>query len=75
MRRSAELMKDWKIPVPAELAGKIEMVLTDPLTRKPKYGARVKLIEGLLKNWLDQIAGTPEPQRHPIPSLDELRSM
>lgn len=75
MRRNNELLKDWKIPIPAVTAGKVEMVLMDPITGQPKYGARTKLLEHLLDHWLDFIAGKPEPERKPLPTLEELRSL
>lgn len=74
MRRT-ELMKKWKVPVPATIAGAVELVLCDPLTRQPKYGARTTLIAALLENWLDTIAEKPLSERKPIPSLEELRSL
>lgn len=74
MRRSVELMKNWKVPIPATVAGKVEMVLTDPLTHQPKYGARTKLLTALLEHWLDQTAGKPADECRPLPTLEELRS-
>lgn len=47
-----DLMKDWKIPLPATLAGAVEFELFDPLTKKPRYGERSKLIAFLLAEWL-----------------------
>ena len=75
MRRRHELLRDWKIPVPATTAGKIEMVLGDPITGVPKYGARTKLIASLLEHWLDTVAGKPLAERSPLPSVEELRSL
>jgi hypothetical protein len=75
MRRSHDLMKPWKIPLNASLAGRVEMVLGDPLTGQPKYGARTRLINDLLEHWLDVIAGKPAPERRPLPSLEEIRSI
>lgn len=73
-RKNPELIKKWKIPVLAELAGKIEMCTMDPLTREAKYGARTVLIEALLNYWLDVQAGKPEDQRTRLPTIEELRS-
>ena len=47
-----DLMKDWKIPLPATLAGAVEYELLDTNTRKPRYGQRSKLIAHLLAEWL-----------------------
>lgn len=49
---SPDLMKDWKIPLPATLAGSVEFELLDPLTGKPRYGERSRLVAALLQNWL-----------------------
>lgn len=46
------LMKDWKIPLDASLAGAIEFELMDPITKKPRYGERSKLVGYLLAQWL-----------------------
>lgn len=70
--RHDELAKPWKIPVNATLAGKIEFMLSDPLTHKPGYGARKALIEALLEWWVAREAGNPLPD---VPSLESLRSL
>lgn len=46
------LMKDWKIPLDASLAGAVEFELMDPITKKPRYGERSKLVAALLADWL-----------------------
>ena len=51
-RFSPDLRRDWKIPLPATLAGAVEFELLDPLTKKPRYGERSKLIAQLLSDWL-----------------------
>jgi len=68
------LVKQWKITIQAALAGKMEMVLDDPITRRPIYGRRRELTEALYRNWLDREAGKPEAERSHVPSLLELRS-
>lgn len=68
-------MKNWKIPVPAETAGKIEFVLRDPLTKQPKYGARTVLVSRLLEFWLDQLSGKSVDECQPLPSLEELQRL
>jgi hypothetical protein len=47
-----DLTKDWKLPLPASLAGAVEFELLDPLTNKPRYGQRSKLVTHLLAVWL-----------------------
>lgn len=66
-----DLQKPWKLNLSASLAGKIEYMLSDPLTKKPIYGARVKLVEALLECWIAEQEG--RPVLPPVPSLEELR--
>ena len=47
-----DLMIDWKVPLPATLAGSVEHELMDPITGKPRYGERSRLIAYLLADWL-----------------------
>lgn len=47
-----DLSKDWKVVLPATLAGAVEFELLDPATRKPRYGERSRLIAALLHQWL-----------------------
>lgn len=47
-----DLIKVWKINLPATLAGKVEFILWDNLHGKPQYGERSKLIQALLTEWL-----------------------
>lgn len=49
-----DLTKYWKICLPATLAGTVELYLMDPIHKKPAYGARAKLIEQLLSDWVSQ---------------------
>lgn len=63
---------DWKILLPAPLAGRIEYMLTDPIHNKPIYGARAKLIRALLENWIAEQSQSPPT---PVPSLMELRAI
>lgn len=43
---------EWKVSIPSSIAAPVELILTDPLTGKPRHGARAKLIAELLNNWL-----------------------
>ena len=47
-----DLTKNWKVSLPATLAGTVEFYLFDPLHKKPMYGSRGKLITALLENWV-----------------------
>ena len=43
---------EWKISIPQSIAAPVELILSDPLTGKPKHGARSRLLAELLNNWL-----------------------
>lgn len=72
-RRNPDFMKDWKIPISATLAGRMEYVLTDNITKRPIYGARTRLLSALLERWLEEQKGTPHSELPHVPSLAELR--
>ena len=48
---SGELRVEWKISLPATLAARVEMLMLDPATSKPKYGVRSALVTQLLEAW------------------------
>ncbi len=73
--RNDELLKPWKCAISAEIAGQVEFALTDPVTKKPRYGSRKALLEGLLAWWLAREAGLPPDQFPDVPSLEQLRSL
>ena len=64
------LRVDFKVSLPAALAAEIDLMFNDPLTNRPKYGARAKLVQSLLEDWLSRQRG--EAGR-PVPTLEELR--
>jgi hypothetical protein len=47
-----DLSKDWKVVLPATLAGSVEFELLDAATGKPRYGERSRLVAYLLQQWL-----------------------
>lgn len=49
-----ESITKWKIDVKTSLAARIEHRLMDPMTRKPRYGMRTKLINALLERYLNE---------------------
>jgi len=63
-----DLTKNWKISLPATLAGTVEFYLFDPLHKKPLYGSRGRLITELLEKWVDdqkRLAAASQPDyRH-----------
>jgi hypothetical protein len=68
--RKPYLRADWKLSLPAELAARIDLMLEDPLTRKPKYAARARLAEALFRRWIAESTGEDTPS---VPSLADLR--
>lgn len=49
-----DLTKQWKISLPATLAGTVEFYLFDTLHKKPRYGSRAELIKRLLEGWVEE---------------------
>lgn len=64
------LRVDFKVSLPAHLAAEVDFLFTDPLTNRPTYGSRAKLIQALLEWWLARERG--ETEKH-VPTLEELR--
>lgn len=65
-----DLIRPWKLGLPATLAGRVEFALSDPLTKRPIYGSRNHLVEKLLEWWLARESGSELP---PVPTLLDLR--
>ncbi len=42
----------WEIAIPTSLATQVELLLSDPLLGKPKYGTRSALMTKLIRDWL-----------------------
>ena len=42
----------WKLRIPQEIAVQIELVLMDPATQKPRYGAKSLLVSQLLQRYI-----------------------
>lgn len=59
-----DLTKNWKISLPATLAGTVEFYLFDPLHKKPLYGSRAKLIAELLEKWVAEQKTLAKEQEH-----------
>lgn len=47
-----EQIKNWKVGLPAPLAGRVELALWDRINNKPAYGKRSDLIAELLELWV-----------------------
>jgi hypothetical protein len=50
---------NWKVQVPETTAGPIELLLCNPLTGRPQYGARGALVTRLLDEWLARVRANP----------------
>lgn len=57
-----DLTKQWKVSLPATLAGTVEFYLFDLIHNKPIYGSRSKLITDLLSGWVEQQAALARAQ-------------
>ena len=68
-RCNPDLSKDWKIVLPATLAGSVEFELLDPATSKPRYGERSRLIAYLLSQWLASRGRNVPIDEMPSPDL------
>ena len=44
---------EWKFHIPVDLAAQVELLLKDPVRDKVKYGERSKLLETLLRQWIE----------------------
>jgi len=53
---SPNLRSDWKLSIDATVAAEVAILLTDPVTKKEKYGARSRLIQELLKGYLTSLS-------------------
>lgn len=67
-----DLIRSWKVCIPATLAGATEHLLFDHIHNRPIYASRSKLIVTLLEIWHDHLAGRPTRS---LPSLDEVRNV
>lgn len=43
---------EWKSHIPTPIAAKVDIFLLDPVSLKPRYGARSALVTQLLIQWL-----------------------
>lgn len=52
----------WKVSLPTRTAARVEMRLSNISGTGPQYGARSKLINALLEEWLDLPEGDQQSQ-------------
>ena len=45
---------EWKLSLPSSVASEVALFLADPLTGRPRHGARAQLVTQLLRRWLEE---------------------
>lgn len=56
--RNPTLMAAWKLYMPAPLTARVEMLLLDPSTNKPRHGERARLTGLLWEEYLARMSGS-----------------
>lgn len=51
--RSLKRKTHWHLMIDEDLANTIDILHIDPLTQRPRYGARAELISQLLRDWVE----------------------
>lgn len=46
---------EWKCMIPVNIAAQVDSILLDPVTGRPRYGARSELVTQLLNHWLSTL--------------------
>lgn len=57
----------WKVTLPLDLAGRVELALMNKQTGRPVYGLRSQLVRELLQDWVasgDQPLKDPQEAEH-----------
>jgi hypothetical protein len=77
-RRASSLRANWKLSLPAPLAARIDLLLLDPLTSKPKYAERARITTQLWEDYLNRLMNeayhSSEGTLHiPLPDAPHLR--
>lgn len=49
---------NWALSIPTSVAAKTDLLLLDPLTNKPRYGSRSKLVTTLLRDHFRKLETT-----------------
>ena len=53
---AADPSLEWKISIKQSIAGRLELLLADPVTGKIGHGKRSRLINALLSEYLNKIS-------------------
>lgn len=67
--RKPYIRAEFKVSLPAALVAEVDILLNDPLTNRPKYGARARLVESLLRAYLARLKGQEEEKP---PTVEQL---
>lgn len=59
--RKPRAFKIWNLCISEDIAGKIDIVLTDPLTGRTRFGARSQLVTRLLAQELERLSAHQQP--------------
>ena len=51
--RRKDRVARWKLSINEEIAAKVDLYMFDPITLRPRYGERSRLVEQLLTEWLE----------------------
>jgi len=54
--RNPDLRTNWKLSMPAPIAARVDLLLLDPLTGKPKYAERSRITAALWEQYLAQLS-------------------
>lgn len=55
------------VEIPESLAAEVELLLFDPVRGKTRYGARQRLIENLLRKWVEESKPTQPSNEEQLP--------
>lgn len=72
--RSTAILTEWKLSIPASLASRVDLLLLNPLTNKPRYGERSKITALFWETYLSQMSAREAPNGTmilPLPNIPE----
>lgn len=69
--RNVEESVVWKIYIPLSIARRVEQILYDPYTKKPKNGARQLIVIKALTQFIQDYDGNPIAQLLNNPTTSE----
>lgn len=68
------MLAEWKLSIPAPLAARVDLLLLNPLTNKPRYGERSKITALFWEEYLSHMGTSSGSNRVilPLPNLPEV---